>query len=222
APEDLLALASEELRGPLTSVVGYLQVLLDGEVGELTPGQARMAEVAARNAQRMEHLVDDLIVVAEVLSGGMSAAPAPVDLAALVRDRAAAAAPGAAARGVRLAVAADGPVMLAGDAPALVRMVDQMIAGSLAFCPAAGRVVVRLACWRDGRVRLDVADEPPPGDAPVATGPARAMLASRLGPALIAAVARGHGGAATPLREGDPGAVRVELPASSATGMRVV
>ena len=60
---DLLLLASEELRGPLTSVSGYLQVLLDGEVGGLDPGQERVAEIAARNAGRMERLLDSLIVV---------------------------------------------------------------------------------------------------------------------------------------------------------------
>jgi|GEM_PF-6894890 len=216
----ILALVSEELRGPLTSVVGYLQVLLDGEVGELTAGQARMAEVAARNAERMQRMVDDLVVVAEVLSGGLSAAPGPVDLAALVEERVAAAVPAAAARRVRLTAGVARPVRLTGDLPALAHMVDALIAGVVAFSPAGTAVRVALRPWRDGAVRIEVA---PDGEATDALPPgATRALAPRLGPALVRAVAERHGGRVE--EDGGEGArtVRVVLPAPAPAGMRTV
>ena len=42
-----------ELRAPLTSIEGWVEILLDGALGELTPEQARAVEVIGRNAQRL-------------------------------------------------------------------------------------------------------------------------------------------------------------------------
>ena len=47
------AVVGHELRAPLTSIEGWVEILLDGALGELTPEQARAVEVIGRNAQRL-------------------------------------------------------------------------------------------------------------------------------------------------------------------------
>jgi signal transduction histidine kinase len=54
------AVVGHELRAPLTSIEGWVEILLDGALGELTPEQARAVEVIGRNAQRLRSLVADL------------------------------------------------------------------------------------------------------------------------------------------------------------------
>ena len=54
------AVVGHELRAPLTSIEGWVEILLDGALGDLTPEQARAVEVIGRNAQRLRAIVADL------------------------------------------------------------------------------------------------------------------------------------------------------------------
>ena len=53
-------MVGHELRAPLTSIEGWVEILLDGALGELTPEQARAVEVIGRNAERLRAIVADL------------------------------------------------------------------------------------------------------------------------------------------------------------------
>jgi signal transduction histidine kinase len=220
---ELMVLASEELRGPLTSVSGYLQVLLDGEAGELTAGQERMAAIAARNARRLERLVDDLITVAQV--HGQPAVRGPVDLPALVGERVRATGPAAEARGVRLGLGVVPCPDVDGDVPSLAQALDHLVEHAVAFTPPGGtvEVVVRPEA---GRVLVEVRDEGiplDPEDVPglfdgraMRAGGARAMMASRLGMFLVRLVAQAHGGTAEARAEDGRTLLRLVLPAGGA------
>jgi signal transduction histidine kinase len=53
---------SHELRTPLTHLNGYLDVLLAGDLGELTGEQMRVLKIVRRSASRLDHLIEDLIL----------------------------------------------------------------------------------------------------------------------------------------------------------------
>lgn len=61
----LLAAIDHELRTPLTNVVGFVEMLLDGEAGRLTEDQALMLQRIAANA-------DQLLVMVRALLDGCS------------------------------------------------------------------------------------------------------------------------------------------------------
>ena len=58
---DLVSVAADELRAPATAVSGYLQLMVDGEIGPLAPDQQHMLECALFHTRRMLELVDDLV-----------------------------------------------------------------------------------------------------------------------------------------------------------------
>jgi signal transduction histidine kinase len=220
---ELLVLASEELRGPLTSVSGYLQVLMDGEVGELGAGQRRVAAIAARNAERMERLVDDLIVVAQLRAGAPGSDP--LDLGALVRDRVRSAAGAAEARGVLLGAGSEPCPPVAGDVISLGQAVDYLLEHAIGFSVPGGAVEALACAAGPGEVAVEIRDEGIPLEpaevadlfagrtAPANAGPRR-MLGSRLGLYLVRMVAEAHGGRAEAERADDGGTrLRMVLPA---------
>jgi signal transduction histidine kinase len=53
---------SHELRTPLTHLNGYLDVLLAGDLGDLTGEQKRVLKIVRRSASRLDHLIEDLIL----------------------------------------------------------------------------------------------------------------------------------------------------------------
>lgn len=214
-------LASEDLRGPLTSVSGYLQVLLDGEVGGLEPGQARVAGIAARNAQRMERLLDSLIVLAQLTAGLV--APEHVDVGVLVSERVRRATDAATARGLRLGVGVDVRGMVLGDAAALAHAVDTLVDGAIMFGMPGGTIEV-LATETDGRITIEVCDDGLPlhpdqaaalleGRPATAAAGTRALLGSRLGLFMVRMVVDAHGGTThAELDHDERTRLRLELP----------
>lgn len=57
---DLLGALAHQLRTPLTSALGYLELLADGEYGPVTPEQAKALRTVDESVRRLAGLVDEL------------------------------------------------------------------------------------------------------------------------------------------------------------------
>ena len=108
---DFVANVSHELKTPLTVVGGFAETLADDPGLASAPRQ--FAQTIRANATRMQRIVDDLLDLSRIESGGWQPAPAAVSLAAAAADALGPARDAAAARGVALEVAP------APDAPCL-------------------------------------------------------------------------------------------------------
>jgi PAS domain S-box-containing protein len=154
--DEFIALVSHELRTPLTSIRGYLEFLLEDAAG-LAPEQARFLAVVERNAERLQHLVNDLLFVAQVDAGRLSIERSEVDLPALAADAVEAARVVASAAEVELELVAEPMGPLAGDRARLAQLLDNFISNAIKFTPEGGRVVVRT--WVEGdRALVTVSD----------------------------------------------------------------
>lgn len=81
---DFVANASHELKTPLTAIRGFSETLLD----ETLPNELRLrfARIVSDNADRLQRIVDDLLDLSRIESGGWRVDPAPVALEDLARD----------------------------------------------------------------------------------------------------------------------------------------
>ena len=97
---DFVANVSHELRTPLTIVSGFAETLVDDDPPE---GRRRQfAERILNNTRRMQRIVDDLLDLSRIESGGWVPNPEELDLVALAADTIAAARDAAAAKGLPL------------------------------------------------------------------------------------------------------------------------
>ena len=67
---DLMATASHELRTPVTSIMGYAQLLRASPADALPPTSQQLVGRIDRNARRLKGLVEDMLTLSEVESGG--------------------------------------------------------------------------------------------------------------------------------------------------------
>jgi PAS domain S-box-containing protein len=154
--DEFIALVSHELRTPLTSIRGYLEFLLEDADG-LAPDQVRFLRVVERNAERLQHLVNDLLFVAQVDAGRLTIERTEVDLPALAADAVEAARVVAAANEVELELVAGPLEGLSGDRARLAQLLDNFISNAIKFTPEGGRVEVRT--WgEDDRALVSVSD----------------------------------------------------------------
>lgn len=84
--DDFISMASHQLRTPLTSVKGYLSMVLDGDAGTVTPMQRKMLDQAFVSSQRMVYLIADLLNVSRLRTGKFVIEPSRTNLAKLVTD----------------------------------------------------------------------------------------------------------------------------------------
>jgi two-component system phosphate regulon sensor histidine kinase PhoR len=151
------SVVAHELRAPLTSIEGWVEILLDGALGELTPEQARAVEVIGRNAHRLRRLVAELRSSTPSTSGR---APdgAAVDLGSVVGAAVDLVRPTARLGGVVLDERPAAPRLLVlGDAMRLEGAVVNVVGNAVKYTPRGGSVTVRTV-EDAGHVVVEVAD----------------------------------------------------------------
>jgi signal transduction histidine kinase len=153
--DEFVALISHDLRTPLTSIMGYLELAMDDDA--LGDEARSYLEVVQRNSERLLRLVNDLLFVARLEAGELDLHPTALDLGAVVRQSVEEARPRAAGKGIELGCEVQSVQPLAGDKGRLFQLLDNLISNAIKFTPEGGRVDVRLL-ERDSRVRIEVAD----------------------------------------------------------------
>ncbi len=139
---DFMATVSHELRTPLTSIAGYVELVADGDFGEVTEQQAQALEVVRRNTARLRALIEELLVLSRIEADGVQLDLAPtdlVDLALLVVENLQ---PQANAGGVALSMRGREPAMVEADATQLERALTNVVGNAVKFTPRGGSVRV--------------------------------------------------------------------------------
>ena len=155
---EFVSLVSHELRTPLTSIKGYVDLLLEGEVGEVTPAQRELLEIVKRNADREVALVNDLLDLSLLEAGRLDLRFSHIHLGAAVAAVCDAVQPQLAARGLTLTrrVEPDLPPVWA-DSNRIAQVLTALLSNAGKYTPPGGRVEVRAAATGSG-VRVDVRD----------------------------------------------------------------
>ncbi len=83
---DFVANVSHELRTPMTSIKGYVEVMLMGASGPLNDQQLHFLEVVKNNAQRLNVLVNDLLDVSRIEAGRITLSFQPLDIGELAQE----------------------------------------------------------------------------------------------------------------------------------------
>ena len=89
---ELVSTVSHELRTPLTTIVGHIEMLVDGSFGELTEEQGWAVHAVERNCERLLSLIEDMLTLAKIENGGLGLDIVPTRLDSLLPDVEAAAA----------------------------------------------------------------------------------------------------------------------------------
>lgn len=85
AKDEFVSMASHQLRTPLTSIKGYVSMLLDGDVGKMTPQQKHVLKEVYLSSERMVRLIGDFLNVSRLQTGKFTLEKKPTDLSDLVK-----------------------------------------------------------------------------------------------------------------------------------------
>jgi PAS domain S-box-containing protein len=148
---------SHELRTPLTFIRGYVELLLDGALGQLTQQQVESLQIVAERTARVTQLVDDILALQQVERGDLHLVPVSLEQIAHAEVRSARAM--AEQEGLSLVedYAPDLRPAL-GDPERLGRVFANLIGNAIKFTPGSSTITVRLSNEED-LIRVEVIDE---------------------------------------------------------------
>lgn len=152
--DEFVALISHDLRTPLTSIIGYVEL---AQEEELAADVRSHLQVVSRNGERLLALVNDLLFVARLQAGELSLDPDDVELDGVVRETVEAVEPRAAAKGIALTCALDLVPQAHADRRRLLQLLDNLLSNAVKFTPAGGSVHVALG-RENGAAVLEVTD----------------------------------------------------------------
>jgi PAS domain S-box-containing protein len=141
---EFFSLVSHEFRTPLTSIVGYLDLLLDARTQLSDEEHDNFLAVIKRNSVRLRRLVDDLLFISKVQSGKFSLTPREVDLVEIVSDCLEGAKPHAEHSHLSLELHAVSLPPFFGDPDRLAQLFDNLISNAVKYTPDGERIEVRL------------------------------------------------------------------------------
>lgn len=156
AKDDFLATLSHELRTPLNAIAGWVGLLRSST---LSPARVNDAlDTIDRNVRAQTRLIDDLLDVSRIISGKLSVALEPIDMADVVQAALKALRPNAEAKRIEMRHRIEAPATSTlGDASRLQQVVWNLLANALKFTPSGGTVEVLLQSCGD-QLELTIRD----------------------------------------------------------------
>jgi len=158
ARRDFLANASHELKTPLASVRGYAELLVDR--GTRDPSINRSTEAILSNAKRLTALVDDLLELSRIESGGIALATDRFDAADAARHAIRDLEPRFEAKALEASVTVSGDATwVVGDRRALDQVLLNLLDNAIKYSESDGEVRIEVGPGsRSDRLRIAVVD----------------------------------------------------------------
>jgi signal transduction histidine kinase len=158
-----VSVAAHELRTPLSSIQGYLEMLLDGDLGPLAIPQRESLEIVSRSADRLMAITRNLLDLTRIQTGTILLVLRPVDLGALLSAVLEEYRPELIAhdRSVHLEQAAELSPALCDEARA-VQIIGNLLSNAAKYALPGGAINVRLERDdQEGFLRVSVTDDGP-------------------------------------------------------------
>ncbi len=203
--DSLISTVSHELRTPITNIIGYTELLEEGDYGDLSAPQRQALTRVDTNSRRLLAMIDDLLTVSRLRSAAVSLERRPIDLVRVVRAAEETIAPRVHDAGVSLEMDLPAaPLLTSGDATKLERVLVNLLSNAVKFTPPLGQVTVRLRA-QGGWAVVEVADTGygiPPEDLErlfsqffrSSVAEERHIQGTGLGLAIVRSIVEAHGG----------------------------
>lgn len=141
--DEFLATLSHELRTPLQSILGWVQLLLAGDMDEVEVREG--LNVIKRNAQSQQRIIEDLLDMNRILSGKVRLEVERVELGPILEAAMETVKPAADAKNIRMHAVLDGlPKLVHGDPQRLHQVFWNLLNNAIKFTPRAGRIEILL------------------------------------------------------------------------------
>ncbi len=148
ARRDFVANASHELRSPLTVVAGYLEALLEEQAED--PVWGKSLRTMVKQTERMQHIVDDLLLLSRLETGPHKDDCQPVDIPGMLAQIIEEAVRISGDRQHRFQKEVDAQLWLRGNEGELRSAFSNLVFNAVRYTPKGGLITVRWQLGSEG------------------------------------------------------------------------
>ncbi|WOI54097.1 PAS domain-containing protein [Parvularcula sp. LCG005] len=206
--DEFVSTVSHELRTPLTSIVGAMALARSGRLGAIDPVMNDLLGIAAKNGERLLHLIDDILDIEKISVGGMRFEMGEVEIDRVIATAVESSQSMADSSGVRLHVdMGEEPPQIEADPDRLHQLLTNLLSNAIKFSRPDTDIRISLRA-EDEAVSVDIVDQGcgiPTADMERIferfvqgnSTDARGAEGTGLGLSICRAIARGHQGEIT-------------------------
>ena len=155
---EFVSTVSHELRTPLTSIKGYVDLVVDGEAGEINETQRGFLGIVQSNTDRLVGLINDLLDISRIESGRLQLNITALALDPVIAEVAVSLRNQIEEKKLSLELALpQEPLQVRGDRARIIQVLTNLLSNAYKFTPEGGKISVS-AKVTDSQVRVDVAD----------------------------------------------------------------
>ncbi len=157
---EFVATVSHELRTPMTSIRGYVDVLLMGAAGAVSENQRHFLDIVKSNTERLNILVNDLLDISRIEAGRVTLSTTAVDMREIADEVVKDVTRRTQEEGKPMTVALEAEANLprvVGDPERLRQIIGNLADNAFNYTPANGTITLRLR-HENGNLRVDVQD----------------------------------------------------------------
>ena len=141
---EFVSMVSHELRTPLTSVKGYVDLLREGELGELTEDQLGFLTIVANSTDRLIALINDLLDISRIEAGKLLLNLEPLDVATRIHEVVASLRPRLEEKRQVLTLDLPStPMKILGDSTRIDQILSNLLSNAIKYTPEEGSITIR-------------------------------------------------------------------------------
>ncbi|HXH04886.1 MAG TPA: CHASE domain-containing protein [Candidatus Nitrosotenuis sp.] len=144
AKDELLSLASHQLRTPATGVKQYMGMVLQGFAGKITPQQKEFLEKAYESNDRQLRVINDILHLAKIDAGRVVLSKRDFDLSEMIRDVSDEQQQDAKRGGVTMTVRTPKKVIYHGDSHIFRMVLENLVSNAIKYSVQGGEVRIVL------------------------------------------------------------------------------
>jgi signal transduction histidine kinase len=156
---EFMSMVSHELRTPLTPIKGYLSLILDDKVGQISDEQRKALKIVIKQSNHLQELIESLLDLSRLeLGKPIPIVKAPLSIKEIFDDIIDSVKLQLETRELTLKVEAEGdlPAIMA-DGVKLKRILSNLLSNSIKFTPRGGEIKLRVLP-KPGGIRIEVID----------------------------------------------------------------
>ena len=156
---EFISIVSHELRTPLTSIKGYVDLVLDGDAGEINHLQQEFLEVVQQDTNRLAALIEDMLNISRIESGRVTLQLQPLGILDLMESVVASLRTLINEKDMQINMdAGPTPITFRGDRDRLTQVLTNLLSNAIKFSPPGSRIGV--SATKKGRyLQVDVSDD---------------------------------------------------------------
>lgn len=158
--QEFVANVSHELRTPLSLIKSAAETLIDGAKDD-PAALARFLQIIDKHANRLALLIDDLLLLSTLDSGGLRLSKQPLQMRSIVQEAIDDLRQRAQARDVTLENSVPPALLALADSDRMRQVVSNLVDNAIKYGRAGGTTTVSGRILSDGRIEIEVVDDGP-------------------------------------------------------------